>query len=123
MTTQNSSYSRIVAVWFVLLVFLCGMIVPSLALAKKEMTIDSEGDPGDGLESGGGGSGQEILLSKDDNFLQPINYFYVDDQIPSSSLHLGFIVRNLVIFPIFDGNVLYFRVIQNNSGQFFRGRN
>jgi len=33
------------------------MIVPALALAKQEMTIDSEGDPEDGLDFAGGGSG------------------------------------------------------------------
>jgi len=57
MTTKNSSYSRIVAVWLVLLAFLCGMIVPSLALAKQEMEIAMEGDPTDGLDFAGGGGG------------------------------------------------------------------
>ena len=62
MMTQNSSCSRIVAVWLVLLAFLCGMIVPSLALAKQDMTIGSEGDPTDGLDyTGGGGGGGGIL--------------------------------------------------------------
>ena len=62
MMTQNSSCSRIVAVWLVLLAFLCGMIVPSLAVANQDMTIDTEGDPTDGLDySGGGGGGGGIL--------------------------------------------------------------
>jgi hypothetical protein len=33
------------------------MIVPSFALANKEMTIATEGDPTDGLGATGGGSG------------------------------------------------------------------
>ena len=57
MMTKNSSYSRIVAVWLVLLAFLCGMIVPSLALAIQDMDIEMEGDPGDGLGATGGGGG------------------------------------------------------------------
>ena len=58
MMTHTSSRSRIITVWLVLLAFLCAMIVPSMALAKKDMTIATEGDPGDGMDfSGGGGSG------------------------------------------------------------------
>jgi len=57
MKTKNPSYSRIVAVWLVLLVFLCGMVVPSLALARQEMDIAMEGDPTDGLDFAGGGGG------------------------------------------------------------------
>jgi hypothetical protein len=55
MTTQNSFYFRILVVWLVFFVFLFGMIVPSSAHAKKEMTIATEGDPGDGLGAQGGG--------------------------------------------------------------------
>ena len=57
MTTQNSSYSRILAVWLVFFVFLVGMILPSPVHAKREMTIGSEGDPGDGMDFAGGGGG------------------------------------------------------------------
>ncbi len=60
MMTQNFSYSRILAVWLVLLAFFCGMILPSIAIARMEFTIATEGDPGDGMDSdsgGGGGSG------------------------------------------------------------------
>jgi hypothetical protein len=55
MTTQNSSYSRILAVWLVLFAFLCGMVVPSVTLAKVDMVIATEGDPTDGLGAAGGG--------------------------------------------------------------------
>ena len=60
MMTQNSSCSRIVAVWLVLLAFLCCTMVPSLAVASKDMEIESEGDPEDGLDSSGGGGGFSI---------------------------------------------------------------
>lgn len=60
MMTRNSSCSRIVTVWLVLLAFLCGMIVPSLALANQDMTIDTEGDPTDGFGAAGGGGGSLI---------------------------------------------------------------
>ena len=57
MTSQNFSYSRIIAVWLVVIAFLCGMIVPSLALANVEISLGSEGDPDDGLDFSGGGGG------------------------------------------------------------------
>jgi len=66
MMTQNSSQSRIIAVWLVLLAFLCVMIVPSMALAKEEMVIGTEGDPTDGLGATGGGSGN--VDEEDNNF-------------------------------------------------------
>ena len=106
MTTHNSSFSRILAVWMVLIAFLCGMILPSFAIARVEIVIATEGDPEDGLDySGGGGgtsdgSGGQLKLHR--NFLrtydfsvefgyisQP-NFFFVvpvfPNQIPAFSL-------------------------------------
>jgi hypothetical protein len=57
MMSQTSSRSRIIATWLVLLALLCMAMAPSMALAKKEMTIATEGDPDDGLDYSGGGSG------------------------------------------------------------------
>jgi len=81
MMTHNSSQFRIIAVWLVLLAVLCVMIVPSVALAKQEMVIATEGDPTDGFGATGGGSG-----NLDDDGDQPVenmvgyseNLFFVD---------------------------------------------
>lgn len=90
MTTQNPSYFRILPVWLVLLAFLCCMMVPSLAHAKKEMTIATEGDPGDGMDYSGGGGG--ILDGDSDQGFAPteaemgiLPSFWI---WPNSSFHL-----------------------------------
>ena len=75
MMTHTFSQSRIIAVWLVLLAFLCCIMVPSLALAKKDMIIATEGDPEDGLDYSGGGSG---ILNGD------------TEQSPSSSLESNY---------------------------------
>jgi len=74
MMTQNSSCSRIVAVWLVLLAFLCCMMVPALAIASKDIEIEMEGDPRDGLDStGGGGGGSSLDGGDDQNSIIPID--------------------------------------------------
>jgi len=123
MMTKNSSSSRIFAVWMVLLAFLCGMIVPSLAVANQDMTIGSEGDPGDGLESSGGGSGQEIVIPPNSNSFQPSVISFFDDPQVSGIFGFGYCSKVLVGIPVFEGNTLYFIMVISNSGQFERGRN
>lgn len=62
MTTHKSSTSRILPVWLMLLSLFWGMILPSVAVARQEIAIATEGDPTDGLDysgGGGGGSGDE----------------------------------------------------------------
>lgn len=65
MMSQTSSRSLIIAAWLMLFTFVCIAVAPSVALAKKEMTIATEGDPDDGLDSSGGGGGGGLLDSGD----------------------------------------------------------
>jgi len=123
MMTQNSSCSRIFAVWMVLLAFLCGMIVPSLAIANQDMEIELEGDPGDGLENDGGGSSQEFQNSQDSKFVFPSSISYLDNSPVSGFFDLGFYPNILATIPIYYGNAWYFIIIQKNSRQFVGGRN
>ena len=57
MMTRNFPLFRILPVWLVLFAFLGGMILPSVAIARVEIAIATEGDPDDGLDSAGGGGG------------------------------------------------------------------
>ena len=55
---------KFVTVWLVLLGFLCAMMAPSVSYAKVDREIDTEGDPGDGLQDeGGSGSSSAPLES------------------------------------------------------------
>jgi hypothetical protein len=56
---MNFSGLKKVTVWLMLLGVLCVGVIPGDALAKKLLIIDTEGDPGDGMdvEGGSGGSG------------------------------------------------------------------
>ncbi len=116
MMTQNSSCSRIVAVWMVLFAFCCGMIVPSLAVANQEMTIGSEGDPGDGLGATGGGGG--FLNDLDDQGssdassvggvqINSISQWWL---IPNGSF-----LEQVFLFPIWENGQLQFVIIHLDS--------
>ena len=109
MMTQNFSYSRILAVWLVLLAFFCGMILPSIAIARMEFTIATEGDPGDGLENngGGGGSGDEGILGKGVFICEPHSYGPGEIRQFNDYYELGFSNLDLEIYSLYDGSVIW----------------
>jgi hypothetical protein len=93
-----------------LLTFVCVMIVPSLAIAKQEMTIDSEGDPGDGLGATGGGG----LLSNPENqdsseaFSIENNQFFAITQFWADPICQYF--PQIVLIPIWENGQLHFAI-------------
>ena len=113
MKTHTSSQSRIITVWLVLLAFLCCMMVPSIALAKKDMVIATEGDPTDGLDNtGGGGSGSldpgdggepqisPNILDFGINFeLVPTCHFYFLPVWENGHLIIVLVLENPTVFP------------------------
>jgi hypothetical protein len=70
MTTKNSSFSHIIAVWLVLFAFFCGMILPLISHAKEDMESATEGDPTDGFGAAGGGGG--FVGEGDDLLIAPV---------------------------------------------------
>jgi hypothetical protein len=123
MTTQNSSYSRILAVWMVLFSFLFGMVFPPLVQAKVEMTIATEGDPGDGLEGSGGGSGQEGLMEQKTSFWTPYTFDLSGKCFKRNFYKNSYPQADYIILPIFGDQFPWLLVYQINSGQYVGGRN
>jgi len=100
MMSHSSSPSRIVVVWLVLVAFLCCLMVPSVALAKKERTIATEGDPEDGLGATGGGNG--MLLNEDSSSLGISRYdevfsenYQFNKQVPLIGIFILYPIPNV----------------------------
>ena len=115
MVTQTTSNSRIIAVWLMLIVFLCGMMMPSLVLANKEITIGTEGDPRDGLDYSGGGSGSvgEGGSQNSAGVLDPKVIFSKVDSLPL--LHANMVL----IIPVWENGQLHLFVVFDQSQNFY----
>ncbi len=102
MMTQNFSYSRILAVWMVLFAFFCGVILPSVTLAKVEMAIATEGDPGDGLgASGGGGFNVDQDQNNGPSFESLENFRSMEDATSYWAYPLTGFRFHILVFPSF----------------------
>ena len=113
MTNRNSNELIALPILFLAFVLVLGVAIPSDALARVEYTNGSgwtEGDPGDGLEAVGGGSGSQpgdsgIVGDPNKPVNSPEEFFF--------SFGQGAYESNIFILIDFDGVVHFVRFAQS----------